>query len=274
MPGDEPDTKQRCDWALIGLFAGLAFLVLISLIWQIADFIADGRLDALKPWQTAISALVGFTGLIITTGLGFYFATQQRKEDARLARQSREHQAGINRERDNWLQEQETTRFAARLHAEMLAHVMVSKHLLTMLKKHFKDPKRSILDPDYEAAKKVWAMEFPVYRATLPVLGALGAELDSDVVRTVQQATKQITITLHNLYQGKTRSGNGKKEIAEISTIDKEMRQSAERLRIRAGLPPDGNSEYVKRFAPKQADQKGTLNESEKLDTPAPNNSN
>ncbi|MBE9556118.1 MAG: hypothetical protein IMF08_04615, partial [Proteobacteria bacterium] len=118
MADSKPDKGQRTDWVLVIAIAAIAFLILLSLIWQVTDFIADGRLNFLIPWQTAIAALIGFAGLIVTTIAGFYFANRQRKEDARLARKSREHQAKLDRERDDRLREEEARALAAALAAE------------------------------------------------------------------------------------------------------------------------------------------------------------
>lgn len=257
---EKPDHRPcRCDWFLIGITILTGIIMFAAILGQIA-IAGPGWLDNMRAWQTAISALVGFTGLIVTTWLGFYFSIRQRKEDARRARESREHQAELDRasqeyeaklKRDQAARdcEDRAIQLAARLHAEMLANVMVAKHLLKTLEKHFGDPTRFPLDTDYEAAKAVWALDFPVYTACLSDLDHLGAEIDSDVALTVRQARRQVMITLHNLYVGNTQAGDGEKAISGIKTINTEMRNAAERLRVRAGLPPDENSEVVKQLA-------------------------
>jgi hypothetical protein len=209
----------------------------------------------------------GFAGVIVTTMFGFYFAIRQRKEDARLARRSREHQADIDREsrkdqarhdreRDAELREREAKALAAILHAELLAHLLVADHLFEALEKHFEGDGRDYLPSDYEAAILVWAMEFPVYRANLARLGILGANLEPDVVATIQRAETRMALTLHNLYQAGSRAGDGQKDIAAIFDIDREMREAAERLRVRAGVPPDKNSELVEEIKAEEQAQK------------------
>ena len=172
MAGCKPGNGQPRDWGLVVVIAALAFLVVISLIWQVTDFIASGRLDTLIPWQTAVAALVGFTGLIITTGLGFFFSTR-----------AREHQAELDRKRDAELRKQEARNLADALLGELIAAMGSCRAFVRVAKSEVgKTYQKSWLDEEFDTTDLAPRIMSVVFEGNVTKLGLLGSPLVREVV--------------------------------------------------------------------------------------------
>lgn len=153
--------------------------------------------------------------------------------------------AWLTRRRDDRLREEEALALAAALQADMLAAITVVGHMREVVDAHFDSDNETLLVSDYEIAKKIWAVETPVYRANLSRLGILGAKVDSLAVTGFRLVAKQTQIILHNLYVAGARDGDGEKVISDIYKNLAIFRIAAEELRQRAGRPPDKNTEIV-----------------------------
>lgn len=187
MARDNGNRPCHCDWFLIGIAILTGLLMVAASSGQIATAGPDW-IDKLKPWQTAISAIVGFTGLIITTALGFYFTIRRRKADARMARESREHQAildrqsrkeqaDIDRKRDNRRDEKEARCLAIALGSEFSAIVrrldLYYFQIATLKKKKFDDEKSRNSFLEEERARWAYRPNFRIAEKVFERIGIL-----------------------------------------------------------------------------------------------------
>lgn len=176
----------RCDWFLIGIAIVTGVLMFAAIMGQILIAGPDW-LDKLKPWQTAISAIVGFTGLIITTWFGFQKARQQQNENARLARESRDSQAELDRKRDADLREREARALADALLGELNAALGACRAFVSHTKSEVgKKYEKSWLEEKTTVTDLAPRIMTTVFQGNVAKLGLLGSPLVHDVVVTYE----------------------------------------------------------------------------------------
>ena len=147
------------------------------------------------------------------------------------------YNAKLNRDRDDWLREQEAQSLAAALHAEMLASLMILEHMLDTVKNHGRKGGGGLPD-DYDAARNVWTLKMPVFKANLARLGILGGTLDSNVMLLVQRMETQSAMSIYNLYMVKDHKSACEDAIVHVEQTIKVIKKTAEALRKYAQVPP------------------------------------
>lgn len=168
MPGDQPDTKQRCDWAIIALLAVGAILLVLILMGVLATLGPGVFYTFVKDFQTLIGAAVGFGGLILVTRQGF-----------REARKSREHQAEIDRGRNAEMRLEEENILAGALYGELVAmRVSCTAHIVWMHKMVPKLEDVIKTQPWGKMVIQLWPhLRGSVFEANVGRIGILGKDI-------------------------------------------------------------------------------------------------
>lgn len=163
---------KYCDFAIIALLAVGAILFVLIFLGVLATLGQGVFYNFVKDFQTLIGAAVGFGGLIWVTRQGF-----------REARKSREHQAKLDRDRDENLRKVEAKILASAIHGELVAIIATCKSHNIWLQDMV--PRLEDLHARYPKGKMplaIWpALRASIFEANAGRIGMLGPVLAYDV---------------------------------------------------------------------------------------------